>query len=417
MLFRLLLILILPVVCSFSPSFAQPCKGRPVIMVHGFLGAGDNYAPMAAAMQAKGYCSPYLQAFDWNTLDRGANEISHLDSLIQAVCKATGAAQVDLVAHSAGGGLAYRYLSDSSHRTRVAHYVHIGSQPMSAVAGGKLSVPMLNIYSKKDGVVKGADIPGATNLAFANYDHFGLVTADSTIQAIIQFFQEGKNIKNLKQKPQKEKSITLKALQLGTNQPEANASITWQLVDEKGTLLLPVGTGKTNAKGMINLDGIPSVKPYWITCTPEKGRPVAYYFNHIPKGPLPGYLHTLPSGGMVSLLLGGIPKSAETAAWVLFSSQAAINPEKDFLKLNNDTLSTAKLTPAAKTVVALFLYDNGKKQNSMETHPAFKQAPFMNGIDYLLPSNGSSALLEWNKKMMKIPVVSSNKFITIVVLD
>lgn len=396
---------------------AQPCPYRPVIMIHGFLGAGDNYAAMAARLQAQGYCDTYLHVYDWNTLARNNNEVLRLDSVIQSICTSTGATQVDMIGHSAGGSLAYSYLNDSLRSQRVAHYIHIGSKPMQQPAGYKGNVATLNVYSTNDRTVKGADIPGATNARFITYDHFGLVTADSVAMALMDFLQNGKIPAAKKQTKSSKQNITLRVIKMGENQPDSGAAIVCQPLNSAGEKVGDAQTAGTNHLGEVQLNNIAAGTPYWITCTPLSGRPVAYYYPNITAGPVPTYLRTLPATGMVNMLLGGIPKSADAAALVLFNARAAISPERDVLLINGDTLNTPSITPLSKTIVALFLYDNGDKKSSKQTQGMFGQAPFMNGIDYYIPTTTLVQTLQWQKKRFQIPVVPASQYVTVIVLE
>ena len=130
----------------------------PVVMMHGLLASGDTWVNQVMRFQANNYCASKLWVFDWNTLSSfggGGNTDEILDAFIDSVLAVTGASQVNLVGHSAGGGTGYSYLSNPSYAAKVAHYVHIGSGAQSAPAGSSGQVPTLNIYSTDDQVVSG----------------------------------------------------------------------------------------------------------------------------------------------------------------------------------------------------------------------------------------------------------------------
>ena len=114
----------------------EPClEGRPIVLAHGFLASGDTWSPHARRLRANGWCSNRIVAFDWNTLNRTTDHGAALDAVIDGALAATGATQVDLVGHSAGGGLAYTYLGQPERAAKVAHYVHVASTPQGAPAG------------------------------------------------------------------------------------------------------------------------------------------------------------------------------------------------------------------------------------------------------------------------------------------
>ena len=94
---------------------------RPIVMVHGFLAAGDTYANHAMRFTSNGYCVSHLFVFDWNTLNRRTDHTANLDAFIDWVLAATGAEQVDLAGHSAGGALSYEYLEEEPRAAKVAH--------------------------------------------------------------------------------------------------------------------------------------------------------------------------------------------------------------------------------------------------------------------------------------------------------
>lgn len=394
--------------------FAQKsnCQQRPIILIHGFLGAGDNYAPLAAQLAAAGQCTGSLIPYDWNTLSRNPQEVKRLDSVVQAALAQSGHTQVLMIGHSAGGSLAYQYLADSLRSQRVAGYVHIGSRAMAAPAGPGGSVPTLNVYSLADRTVPGKDIPGASNVKLHTPDHFGLVTCDSTAAAVLQFA----GLQPAKKPATTATSIQLQVLQMGENKPEAGATLTYQLLQANGSPAGSPRTAVTGADGKATLQlPAPLQQPLWVQCQPVSGRAVAYYFAQVPAGPMPLYLRTLPATGMVNLLLGGIPKN-EQPAWVLFNPQQAFAPGAVPLQIGTDTLNTPAITPAAKTVVALFLYDsNADGQSSRQPIGLFGQAPFMNGIDYALPATGSTTL-QWQGRPWQIPAVASKDFVTVIVL-
>jgi pimeloyl-ACP methyl ester carboxylesterase len=410
--------LLWPICFLLSPFFAftQGCPHLPVVMIHGFLGAGDDYSPLASQLAAKGYCPNYLYVYDWNTLARNTDaEVKRLDSVIAAICKTTGATQVDLVGHSAGGTLAYSYLNDSLRSQRVAHYIHIGSRPMKQPAGFGGKIPTLNIYSSKDRTIQGSDIPGAKNSTFNSFDHFGLVTADSVANAVFGFIQNGNLPAAPKQRQQGVSTITLRVIKMGENIPDSGAALTYQRLNQKGEKIGKSQSAISNPQGEAQLQNIDSNTPYLISCQPISGRPVAYFYPTLSVGPVPAYLRTLPATGMVNMLLGGIPKSEEAAALVFFNARSAISPDRDILLLNGDTLNTATITPLSKTVVALFLYDNGDKKTSQQQQGLFGQAPFMNGVDYYIPATGTFTL-QWQQSTYTLPAIPSKEYVTVIVL-
>ena len=119
------------------------------------LGAGDTWSPHQRRYLANGYCGDRIYPFDWNSLDRNADHVTDLEVFIDSVRTANQATQVDLVGHSAGGGLGYEYLANEERAQTVRRYVHIGSFPSDAPPGpdGGDTVPTLNLWSEQDVIV------------------------------------------------------------------------------------------------------------------------------------------------------------------------------------------------------------------------------------------------------------------------
>ncbi|GLW46227.1 lipase [Streptomyces sp. NBRC 14336] len=97
-----------------KPSTAHP---RPVVLVHGTLGNSvDNWLGLAPYLTARGYCVfsldygqlpgvPFFHGL--GPIDKSAEQ---LDTFVDRVRAATGAAKVDLVGHSQGGMMPRYYL-------------------------------------------------------------------------------------------------------------------------------------------------------------------------------------------------------------------------------------------------------------------------------------------------------------------
>lgn len=115
------------------PDEPAPRLSRPVLFVHGYLGAPEEFRDLDAWLTREGAnrsggildasnlgeVDPKANVFalrfqeSWNSLDTNAAE---LKAAVEAVCRATGATGVDVVCHSKGGLDARRYLMDPSEK-------------------------------------------------------------------------------------------------------------------------------------------------------------------------------------------------------------------------------------------------------------------------------------------------------------
>jgi triacylglycerol lipase len=177
---------------TLLPPWEEGCTNAhvPIVMVHGFLASGDTYTNHLMRFTANGYCRDRIFVYDWNSLGGGSSP-ARLDTFVDEVLRVTGATQIDLMGHSAGGGIGYSYLEDATRAAKVRRYVHIGSGDEDAPAGPTANVPTLNLYSANDRVVTGNDgIDGAENVDLVDDDHYEVATSADSFTAIWEFLTD-----------------------------------------------------------------------------------------------------------------------------------------------------------------------------------------------------------------------------------
>lgn len=223
---------------------------RPVVMVHGFLASGDTWAPFAQLFTSNGYPWKKMFVFDWNSLNAGANQSAALNALIDNILLKTNADKVDLIGHSAGGGVCYAYLKDPKNAAKVAHYVHVASSNQPGAAGAAGEVPTMNLWSDGDKVVAGGPINGATNIMLKDKDHYEVATSTEAFANVFEFFQHRK-VDRLDYSVEAQPCIAGRALTFGENQPISNATVAIYEVDAKsGQRIGPaVAMVKTDQEG------------------------------------------------------------------------------------------------------------------------------------------------------------------------
>jgi pimeloyl-ACP methyl ester carboxylesterase len=387
----------------------------PVVYVHGFLGAGDNWALQSQRLEANGYCPERLFVFDWNTLNRQTPSDSLLQIFIQQVLKSTGARQVDLVGHSAGGGLCSRFLGRPDRAAMVAHYVHIGSFALPGLPGG---VPTMNIYSSSDLVAgKAGPVAGAENVKQVRTDHLEVVTSEESFNAIFGFlvpYQKPHSYIS----PVRDPFVSGRALMLGENTPLANAVIEiWQHDTLSGNRIGKGPEWKTVADSLGNWKGFKAKAgmAYEFVLRPQKGRVIHYFQGPFTYHQRLLYLRGLPTGGMTAMILGGLPSDAASSAIAIFTANAAIIAGRDTLSCNGRVLST----PASKTCIALFLYDEGKDgKGEAKPMARFGAAPFLNGADIMLPERpGTPIGIHYNGRTRRLPPIPSSEGVMVAVFE
>jgi hypothetical protein len=418
--FPLLLLLIAPTLRAqpeCNPAY------RPVVLVHGFLASGDTWSSFAQAFRVLGQCPERIVAYDWNTLNQQANHAAALDAVIDAVRARTGAAQVDLIGHSAGGGLGYAYLADSARAAKVAHYVHIGSMHQKQPAGPTGNIPTLNLWSDGDRVVPGQEIPGATNIMLPGIDHYQIATSVESFLAVYLFFNDNQLPKVEEWAPQKQVRIGGRALFFGENKPAAGAKVELFYLDPR--------TGARTDTTAVTVTA--DERGYWVlpevrTSIPvelvvragNNARPVHYFREGFMQPHDLVYLRALPGPGtMVSLLLAGLPSSPKQAVVNVFASGQAVLAGRDSLFVNGIPLATEQHAAPEKTAISFFLYDgNDNQQSDLTPVGIFGKFPFLSGVDvFLNPDDPAPLEVRLNGKKQMVRKIRSSEGVQVVVFE
>ncbi len=404
-------------------SQSTPCNAthRPVIMVHGFLASGDTWSSFQRFFTTAGYCPDYVHAHDWNTLNPQGNHVQELDEAINTPLARTGARQVDLIGHSAGGGLAYRYLADSIRATKVARYVHIGSMRQKQAAGPEGQIPTLNLWSDGDRTATGGDIEGATNLMIPGLDHYQVATHPEAFKGVYRFLND--SLPSMRTLPEvTEVPIGGRAVFFGDNKPVAGAHIELYYLEAATGERLPSPSSistYTDGQGRWSLPNVRARTPVELVLrASEASRPVHYFFagfDHVQ--PLV-YLRALPTGSsMVSMLLSGLPDtSAQSVISVYVSLQAAV-AGRDSLAIDGLTLTTPALAPAEKTAISFFLFDeNGNGKTDGAAINRFARFPFLAGADvFFNPGDRTPVEVYFNGRRQRVRKIPSHQGVQVVV--
>ena len=335
-------------------------------------------------------------AFDWDTLNRAADHASALDLHVDTVRATFDVEQVDLMGHSAGGGLGYDYLADPDRAAKVAHYVHVGSFANEAPAGPEAApVPTLNIWSPDDTVVDGADIPGAENLDLPGRGHYAVATDPAAFTRLYAFLY-GAEPETSASAPAAPVTVSGRAATLGANAAATGAGLQiWPLDAASGqrTGAAPEHTLIVGDDGRWGPVTVQAGVPYELHITPtDGGHAVHYYREPFTRSDHLVYLRTLPTDGLAGALLGGIPfDDAHTTAVVFSASEAVLNG-RDTLTVDGEDVATPELASAEDTLIALFVYDDAADGQDGEQVGVFASFPFLNGLDRFIAADATASL-------------------------
>ncbi len=403
----------------------EVCKtsNLPVVMVHGFLASGDTWANHAMRFRENGYESTQLYAFDWNTLSQSGNE-ALLDAFIDEVLAATGASQVDLIGHSAGGGLGYTYLNDSTRAAKVAHYVHVASSVQPGPAGTNGEIPTLNLWSEDDEIAAGGDITGATNVKLVGADHYQVATNAESFASIFSFLNEGKTACVTSIVAEEPVQLSGRVVTLGENTPLLAASV--EIYEVSAATGFRVSTSPetiltTDSKGYWGPFAAKSNTNYEfrVVSADPADRVVHYYREGAIRSNKFVYLRTFPpAGSTIALLLNGVPENTNQSAVVVFSSSQAVVNGRDSLSSGGVDLSSAQYASPAKTAIAYFLYDDGDSQTSGSPVGFFGSFSFLNGVDIFFPASPETTIpVYFNGRTLNVKNWASEEGVIVTVFD
>ncbi len=416
--------LLLSCTCDKPEYKDVPCKQNqlPVVMVHGALGSGDNFALQALRFSSNGFCAEKLYAFDWNSLGTDASEMD-LDVFIDNILEETGYSQVNLVGHSAGGGLSYTYCEDPTRANKIAHYAHLGSFVNAAPPGPNGEVAMINIWSPDDLIVAGGDIPQATNVSIPGKDHFQIATSAETFEAIYEFF-EGESPSHLAVQEEGRIILQGRMVDFGANTPQTDAFVkVYEIDPDSGQRI-----SNSPVADLVSIDGnwgpFEGEKNVYyefeISRVESSFRKIHYYFEPFIRSNRFIYLRSFPPPTTgAGILLASIPNDDNQSVVALFSSNQAVIAGRDNLHVNNEELSIPQFTSAEQTSIAFFLFDDGDGESSLTPHLLFNGIPFLSGIDqFFSTSEDSSISIEFNSRIINVPNWKSNtEGISVVVLN
>jgi hypothetical protein len=369
----------------------------PVVMIHGALASGDTYARHAMLWGSNGYENELLYVFDWNSLG-GANAqaLAALDAYIDQIRAKTGKNQVYLVGHSAGGGLGYSYCSVAARAQKVRKYVHLASNPQTKPAGPAGEIPTLNVYSKGDKVVSGANMNGAVNAVFEELDHYEVATSPESFRRVYTFLLEEENvIANLI--PQDAPKITGRVVTLGENKPMSTVRV--RVFETEGATgirrRIPVAEFTPDTDGRFGPLPVRSdaYHEFEITSDDPEFRTLHYYREPFVRDNPFLYLRTFPpAASFAGIILSNLPKDDCQSVVAVFTANQAVINGRDSLFAGKTELSTPQLCSPTNSTIAMFLYDGGDMKTSGTGHAAFGFVPFLKGADVYNPTSSQETI-------------------------
>jgi hypothetical protein len=392
----------------------------PVIMVHGMLASGDTWTNFHRYFLEQGYTQEELWVLDWNTASfNSPKAVGQLDSLIGVVKKETGSKKVNLIGHSAGGGVCMTLVNDKKMGKSVERYVHLASMPVTE----QPAVSTLNLYSSSDKITGGKDYSYTDNQAIANQDHYEVATSRESFASVYRYFSNGSEPKEIPSGTSATVQLSGKACTMGDNTPESGATIEIYAFNVKTGERLssePIAQFVAGTDGRWGPFDASSTQHYEFVVKPKgDGKRVVHYFRepHTFNNSTI-YLRTLPTRGLAGFLLKSLPVNEKEVCLAVFSSSKAMIYGRDNLAVQGLEISRPEIASDTKTAIAFFVFD--EKSDGQSTGMAistFKNLPFMAAIDFQIDPEYSPIDVNLNGRRMMIPGIRSNEGIVVVVYE
>jgi triacylglycerol lipase len=106
------------------PSSAS--ANDPILFVHGWNSSSSTWTTMVNRFAADGWTAAELNNWSYNTSQSNATTASQIQTKVDQILAATGAAKVDLISHSMGGLSTRYYVKNLSGGTKVDEWVSLG---------------------------------------------------------------------------------------------------------------------------------------------------------------------------------------------------------------------------------------------------------------------------------------------------
>lgn len=369
----------------------------PIVFVHGFLGSGQQFEALALRLTSNGYPADHIEMFEHDSLTYGTGnnpEVNEqvwgrIDALVAELMERTGDEQVYLAGHSQGTFVLQSYLDSSPERAaRAAKYVNLdGATDVNGdgqVPGG---VETLAVWGEGDA---NREVPGATNVRFADQSHTEVVNSPETFATAYEFLLgEAPRFGEVVREPADEITVSGRVQLFPQNAAatdvtlriyEVDGETGMRLDDEPEASFTPDETG---AWGPFDADG------------------EAYYEFALARGERNHHVYVQPfvrSSRWVRILTSE-PGGLADSFWQFSDDHQNLvvlrNKEwwgdqadaGDRLAINGQSVITAATSPRANRTIAVFVHDAGvDRRSDLSQQVSPTGIPFLTGVDLFVPA-------------------------------
>lgn len=357
---------------------------NPVIFVHGQEGSAQQWQSQAKRFSANGYRDDLLHVHEYDTsLATDDHAIAGLEALVDAVRARTGAAQVDLLAHSRGTRVAQAYLAVPERAAEVAKYVNLDGRTAASQPGG---VPTLAIWSS---LQPNGAIGGAVNVHEPQAGHTESATSAESFGHIYAFLR-GRPPLTTRVLPEPTASVRIagRAVHFPQNTGLAGRLEVWRLDPATGARagLLPQHVVRVGADGAFGPLGVGGRGHYELAFVRPGERTGHFYFEPFERSDHFVRLLVSPPGGVTDSI-DVCP--AHTALTVVRAREwRAGTADDDRLRIGGTDVLNPAVSPQLRQILGLFAFDKGCDGVSHldAALPPFDRVPFLTATDLSLPA-------------------------------
>jgi len=112
-------------IAALAPA-ATAAAHDPILFVHGWNSSGSTWNTMIGRFQADGWTAAELNNWSYNTAQSNVTTAGQVNTKVDQIRAATGAAKVDIVSHSMGGLSTRYYLKNLGGQPEVDEWVSLG---------------------------------------------------------------------------------------------------------------------------------------------------------------------------------------------------------------------------------------------------------------------------------------------------
>jgi triacylglycerol lipase len=202
--------------CIAAAVPASASAQDPILFVHGYSESASLWNTMIGRFEKDGYPKSYLSAYSYNTSQSNKIDAEEVKSRVETLLKNTGAAKVDIIAHSMGSLNSRWYikflggeskvddwvsLGGPNHGTETANFcfstscveMRVGSTFLSELNAGDETPGIVNYgtwWSPCDEIINpdsSVALSGATNTKTACISHTALTTDETVYSQVREF--------------------------------------------------------------------------------------------------------------------------------------------------------------------------------------------------------------------------------------